>query len=106
MLGMDKTLLAQLEMKEIGSMQTRLRFHMPLNTMIMSNLFVHWCQRGSETRSDKKWWDASDMDERSDKEWRDASDMDEIRSDEMQMKSEMQVIWIIFLSIDAKGGMK
>jgi hypothetical protein len=40
------------------------------------------------------------------KKWWDASDMDEIRSDEMQRGSEMQVIWIIFLSMDAKGGVK
>jgi hypothetical protein len=77
MLDMDETLLDQLEMKDIGSMDTRLRFPLPLNTMIMSNIFVHWCQKGSE-----------------------------IRSDEMQRGSEMQVIWIIFLSIDAKGGVK
>jgi hypothetical protein len=40
------------------------------------------------------------------KKWWDASDMDEIRSDEIQRGSEMQVIWIIFLSMDAKGGVK
>jgi hypothetical protein len=64
------------------------RFPMPLNTMIMSNLFVHWCQMGSEIRSDKK---ISDMDESK-------------RSDPMQRGSEIQVIWIIFLFINVKGG--
>jgi hypothetical protein len=46
----------------------------------MNNLFDHWCQRGSEIRSDEM-------------------QVSEIRSDEMQVLSE-------FVSIDAKGEVK
>jgi hypothetical protein len=59
-----------MEMKEIGFMQTRLKIFLCHSTW-------SFCSLMSKGEWNKKWWDASDMDE-----------------------------IISFLSIDAKGGVK